>query len=283
MKLSGAKLTKKTISNWKIKLGIIGGSGLCHFSELDVFNRISIKTKYGCPSDDVSIASYNKENIAFIPRHGYKHNLPPHKIPYKANIAALKEIGVQHIIATSICGSLKKVVSPGSVVIPDQFVNLTWGRDDSFDFDKNIVHLPMSEPYCNHLRKILTYSSSKYFPLVFEKGTVVVIQGPRFSTIAESKWYIGNSWDIVNMTQYPECYFAKELGICYATIATITDYDVGIEQGSYNIQDADSFDFVQKIFIQNINNTKKTIFDFLDKESKSFACKCAHNLVKLYY
>src|SRR5665213_3269292 len=229
MSLFGLDMTDSNLK--KPKFGIIGGSGLCSLPELQVISKVRPETRYGLPSDDISICACGNEAVAFLPRHGSKHTLAPHKVPYKANLAALKEIGVKYVIGTCIVGSLKKDIPPGSFVLLDQFVNFTWGRDDSVDMDGGkFVHLPMAEPYCSHLRqRIIATAKLNAIPLI-PQGTVVVIQGPRFSTIAESQWFSKNGWDVVNMTQYPECYFAKELGLCYASVASVTDYDVGLHE-----------------------------------------------------
>lgn len=152
MSSSGPAMTDSTLR--KPKLGIIGGSGMCSFSELKVISEVRPETKYGFPSDVISICEADGQLVAFLPRHGSKHTVAPHKVPYKANLAALKEVGVEYVIGTCIVGSLKKEIVPGSVVLPDQFVNLTWGRDDYTVADGgSFVHLPMGEPYCNQLRE----------------------------------------------------------------------------------------------------------------------------------
>lgn len=215
-------------SNRKPKLGIIGGSGFYELPGLTEVERVKPRTKYGYPSDEITVGLYQDKPVAFLPRHGEKHQLPPHKVPYKANIAALKGLGVEKILATCIAGSLKEEIPPGSFVVIDQFVNLTWGRDDYFEADRSFVYLPMAQPYCSHLSRLVGTLGRQMGIPVRMGGTVVVIQGPRFSTLAESRWFIRNGWDLVNMTQYPECYFARELGICYAACAAITDYDPGV-------------------------------------------------------
>ncbi len=198
----------------KPKIGIIGGSGMCSFSELKVLSKIRPETKYGLPSDDILVCEHGGQLVAFLPRHGSKHVLAPHKVPYKANLAALRDIGVEYVIGTCIVGSLKKEIPPGSLVLFDQFVNLTWGRDDSTEADEgSFVHLPMGEPYCQSLRQKVLAVASTTGTIIVPRGTVAVIQGPRFSTIAESQWFSANGWDVVNMTQYPECYFAAEIGL----------------------------------------------------------------------
>jgi 5'-methylthioadenosine phosphorylase len=167
-------------------------------------------------------------------------------------------------------------------VIPDQFVNLTWGRDDYAKEDGgSFIHLPMGEPYCCHLREKLIEVASNLDLPHYPKGTVAVIQGPRFSTAAESRWLSANGWDIVNMTQYPECYFARELGICYAALAAVTDYDVGLQE-SLNI-DHENMDKVLKIFRNNIQNTKNLLLAFIGRAASELSCDCASIVVKAFY
>ena len=266
----------------KPKLGIIGGSGMCSFHELKVISEIKTKTKYGFPSDIISICELGNELVAFLPRHGPRHSIAPHKVPYKANLVALKEIGVEYVIGTCIVGSLKKEIIPGSVVLPDQFVDLTWGRDDSSEVDGNaFVHMPMGEPYCKHLREKIIETANEISLPIIQQATVVVIQGPRFSTSAESRWFSSNGWDIVNMTQYPECYFARELGLCYSAIATVTDYDVGLKESL--IMDPCRMDGVLKIFKSNIQKTKSLLLAFIGKAISDISCGCASVSLKAYY
>src|SRR3989338_7536124 len=184
-------------------IGVIGGSGLCRLPELTVSETVEVGTPYGKPSGSISVGELCGGRIAFLPRHGLKHAIPPHKVPYKANLAALKSLGVQHVIGTCVVGSLRKAVEPGTFVVPDQFINLTWGRDDTFEVDLKLIHLPMANPYCAHIRGVIN-GGVKAMRLKHESAaTLVVIQGPRFSTIAESKMYALLGGDVVNMTQYP--------------------------------------------------------------------------------
>ena len=174
---------------------------------------------------------------------------------YRANTAALREMGIGFMIAFCATGSLNKEIKPGHFVIPDQFVNFTWGRDTVQDPEEKFVHLPMAEPYSEKLRKVI-YEEGKNVNLkMHQAGTVVVIQGPRFNTRAESVWFSKMGWSIVNMTQYPECYFAKEAGIHYATIAGVTDYDVCLQNLGLNM-DKDKLKESSEIFKENVKNCK---------------------------
>jgi len=240
------------------------------------------ETKYGLPSDEIAICEHDDQLVAFLPRHGAKHKLAPHKVPYKANLAALKEIGVEFVVGTCIVGSLKKEITPGSLVIPDQFVNLTWGRDDYSEADGgSFIHLPMGEPYCEHLRKKITKVAQAVKVAIVPQGTVAVIQGPRFSTAAESRWLSANGWDIVNMTQYPECYFARELGLCYAAIAAVTDYDIGLQESL--VIDPRQMEGVLEIFKGNIQKTKDLLLAFIRQEAPELSCRCASMVLNAYY
>lgn len=263
------------------KIGIIGGSGLCTFPELDMVSRRSIDTKYGPPSGDVIIGTLGGTRIAYLPRHGPKHSFPPHKVPYKANLAALKAVGVETVIGTCIAGSLREDLAPGTLVIPDQFVNLTWGRDDSYEADGgSFLHLPMGSPYCSPVRDLIRNAAKTCGCVFVPKGTVAVIQGPRFSTAAESQWLSCNGWDIVNMTQYPECYFARELGLCYGAVAALTDFDVGLHKDL--TINSSRMDDVLQVFQDNILKLKR-LLTALAGEAPTFSCGCACTAVKAYY
>ncbi|MCX6731450.1 MAG: S-methyl-5'-thioadenosine phosphorylase [Candidatus Parcubacteria bacterium] len=208
-------------------IGLIGGSGFYKFFT-GKNKEIKIKTKYGWPSDKIIIGTLFGKKVAFLPRHGRKHTIPPHKINYQANIAALKQLGVSRIIAPCAVGSLKTKIRPGDFVFCDQFVDRTKKRNDTFFGGPKVVHLEMADPYCSQLRKIAAGQAEKMKLRFHPKGTAVVIEGPRFSTSAESLWFSKMDWDVVGMTQYPEAVLAGEMGICYLNISLVTDYDVGI-------------------------------------------------------
>ncbi|MBI5465026.1 S-methyl-5'-thioadenosine phosphorylase, partial [Candidatus Gottesmanbacteria bacterium] len=210
----------------KAEIGIIGGSG---FYELaSGLKEFKVETPYGSPSGKVAIGKIANHQIAFLPRHGRNHQLPPHKINYRANLWALKKLGVERILSVTACGSLQKEIKRGDFVVLDQFVDRTRGRADTFYDGPETIHISTAYPYCPELSK-LAYASAKKLKIpVHPKGTVVVIQGPRFSTKAESEWFTKMGWDVINMTGYPEVVLARELEMCYCAIALATDYDVGI-------------------------------------------------------
>ncbi|MBI4256517.1 MTAP family purine nucleoside phosphorylase [Candidatus Uhrbacteria bacterium] len=260
-------------------IGIIGGTGLETFPELTILESRLVKTPYGPPSEALWFAEYQGVPIVFLPRHGMVHQHAPHRIPYKANVFALKAVGVKTIISTCIVGSLKKKIAPGAFVLPDQFVHFTHGRDDGGD-ERVFIHLPMAEPFCQALRQEARTALLNEGATVYGQGTIVVIQGPRFSTKAESQFFIRNRWDVVNMTQYPECYFARELGLCYATIASVTDWDVGV--GKTLSMDPSNMDQVLAIFRRNVQVTRTTVLRLIERLG-SFRCGCAQHLIAEYY
>lgn len=260
---------------YKIDIGVFGGSGF--YSFLEQVEEIEIETPYGKPSDKIAIATFEGKKIAFLPRHGKNHQYPPHMIPYRANMHAMKQLGVKMILAPTASGSLKPEIKPGDFVVCDQFVDRTTGRKDTF-FDGPVTkHISPAQPYCPSLRKVAIETGKELGIKIHEKGTVVVIQGPRFSTIAESRWFSKMDWDVINMTQYPESYLAREMGICYANIALITDFDAGLE-GRDDIA-AVTEEEVLRVFEENNDKVKKLLFEIIKKlEVKSDKCPiCSAN------
>jgi len=209
------------------EIGVFGGSGF--YALLEDVQEHTIETPYGPPSDVVVIGEVAGRKVAFLPRHGRKHQIPPHAINYRANVYAMKMLGVQRIIGPCAAGSLQPHVRPGDFVICDQFVDRTTGRKDTFYDGPITTHVSTADPYCPQLRALAIATARELQLPVHEKGTVVVIQGPRFSTRAESRWFRSQGWEVINMTQYPECVLARELELCYVNISLITDYDVGLE------------------------------------------------------
>ncbi|MDQ6747500.1 MAG: S-methyl-5'-thioadenosine phosphorylase [Candidatus Dormibacteraeota bacterium] len=209
------------------EVGVIGGSGL--YQLLDDAGEMRIDTPYGPTSDAISVGLLGKRTVAFIPRHGRHHELPPHLVPYRANLWALKEIGVRRVIAPAASGSLQPGIEPGDIVVCDQFVDRTSGRPDTFSDRGKVIHASMAEPYCPAMRRLAREAAESLGIRVHGQGTVVVIQGPRFSTRAESRWFTSAGWSVVNMTQYPEAALARELGICYVNLSVVTDRDAGVE------------------------------------------------------
>lgn len=258
------------------EIGIFGGSGF--YSLLDDVQEITMETPYGAPSDQIAIAEIAGKRVAFLPRHGKQHQFPPHLINYRANLWAMKSLGVKQIIGPCAAGSLQANVKPGEFVVIDQFVNRTWGRKDTF-FDGPITrHLAAAEPYCSRMRKVAIDSAKQLGITVHETGTVVVIQGPRFSTKSESREFSKNGWEVINMTQYPEGWLARELGICYVNIALITDYDVGLE-GNPEIKPV-THEEVLKVFSTNNDKLRNLLFAMIENLVDDPDCSCREHLME---
>ena len=206
-------------------LGVIGGSGFYTFFGPDA-RSVSVDTPYGAPSGAITVGTVGGHEVAFLPRHGVNHEYSPHTVPYRANMWALRALGVRRIFAPCAVGSLTPELGPGSMVVPDQLVDRTSARRDTY-FDSGGIHVAFADPYCPELRAVATE-----LPGVVDGGTMVVIQGPRFSTRAESRWFAAQGFTLVNMTGYPEAVLARELEICYAAIALVTDLDAGIDSAT---------------------------------------------------
>lgn len=251
-------------------IGIFGGSGF--YDLLDNVKEIEVETEYGQPSDKIMVGEYEGRKLAFLPRHSKEHHLPPHKIPYKANIAAFKKLGVSQIIAPCAAGSLQAKIKPGDFVVLDQFVDRTYGRDDTFYHGPKVVHIAGAQPYCPTLRPIAVAACQKNNIKVHDGGTVVVVNGPRFSAKAESRWFAGQGWEVINMTQYPEVILAREMEICYCGIALITDFDAGLEglQDIYPVV----YQEVLKVFKENNEKIKKIILEMVKNLPPAGQCSC---------
>jgi 5'-methylthioadenosine phosphorylase len=264
-----------------VDYAIIGGSGMYGLEFLTGPTSALIYVKgYGLVSNPVTFGRIGDKKIVFIPRHGKDHSLYPHQVPYAANIMLLKKLGVKFIISTSIAGSLNSKITPGMMVIPDQFVNFT-KRDDKQTMDNSrIIHAPMGEPYCNHVRSLIANACSKLGIAFTDKATVSVIDGPRFNTKSESIIQQSIGCDIVNMTQYPEVYYARLAGICYANLAAITDYDVCIE-GSLNFSKS-NYGEVLKVFKENIKKQRQVLNNILFNLPE-INCECAKDVLKPFF
>jgi 5'-methylthioadenosine phosphorylase len=249
-------------------IGIIGGTGLYTF--FDDIEEKWIDTPYGKTSDKIAFANHEGKEIVFLPRHGKTHNLPPHKINYLANIWALKSLNVTHIISATAAGSLQKNIKPGDFVICNQFIDKTKNRQDTFYNGPKIVHIGGVEPYCQIVSD-LCYKTAKKLNLPCHKtGTAVVIEGPRFSTSAESKHYTNMGWEVINMTQYPEVVLARELEMCYSNISLITDYDSGFEGEKPSIDIAEAI----KIFKLNTEKMQNLILKVIEQIDLNRICSC---------
>jgi len=258
----------------RAEIGVFGGSGF--YSLMEDFQEIKIETPYGAPSDSVAIGTVAGKRVAFLPRHGKHHQYPPHMIPYLANIYAMKKLGVTRIIGPTCVGSLQSSIKPGDFVVCDQFVDRTGGRKDTFYDGPIATHVSSAEPYCPTLRKVAVEIGREQGITMHDGGTCVIIQGPRFSSRAESSWFTKMGWHVVNMTQYPECILALEQEICYVNIALITDYDAGIvAEGGAEPVNADE---VVKVLIANNERVKNLILEMIKRMPDTRDCCCAHAL-----
>jgi 5'-methylthioadenosine phosphorylase len=244
------------------KIGVFGGSGF--YSLLEDVREAKVDTPYGAPSDSVFLANVLGRPVAFIPRHGRHHTIPPHLVNYRANVWAMRSLGCKAIISPCAAGSLQKEVAPGDFVVCDQFVDRTTGRKDTFYDGPIVTHVSPADMYHPILRKLAVETIKAHGITCHDGGTVVVIQGPRFSTKSESKWFHDQGWEVINMTQYPEAYLCHELGMGVVNISLITDYDSGVHAGTEAVNATD----VLAVFRQNAERIKKVVLDLIGKIPK---------------
>jgi 5'-methylthioadenosine phosphorylase len=249
------------------EIGIIGGTGLYDPRLLKNSKDVKVKTLFGKPSDVITIGELEGKLLAFLPRHGRKHTIRPTDVNSRANIAAMKQLGVKSILASSTVGSLKEEYKPGDIVFVDQFIDRTTRREQSFFTEGKVCHISVAEPMCPHLRRILTKVAIKEKVRFHDTGTYVCIEGPRFSTKAESRMYQNWGADVVGMTLVPECVLAREAEICYASIAMVTDYDVWKDHPV-------CVDDVVKTMKANIQNVKQIIAETIKRVPKEKECQC---------
>lgn len=255
-------------------IGVFGGSGF--YSLIENAREAVIETPYGAPSEKLALGEIAGKRVAFLPRHGKDHRYPPHMINYRANLYAMKMLGVRRIIAPTACGSLTPQFKPGSMVVADQIVDRTTGRKDTFYDGPITTHVSFADPYCPTMRPVAIEQLRALGIDTHDHGTVVVIQGPRFSTRSESKWFSSLGWEVINMTQYPESYLARELEMCYINISLITDYDVGLE-GVGGINPVSHHEVIE-VFNSNNARVKDGIFKIVERLDIEADCSCLHAL-----
>ncbi len=241
-------------------IGVVGGSGFYTFFGADA-RSVVVDTPYGQPSAPITVGRVGCHEVAFLPRHGLSHEYSPHTVPYRANMWALRALGVRRVFGPCAVGSLSAELGAGSIVIPDQLVDRTRGRADTY-FDSGGIHVEFADPYCPNLRAVATQA-----PGVIDGGTMVVIQGPRFSTRAESQWFARQGFTLVNMTGYPEAVLARELEMCYAAIALVTDVDAGLAHGA-GVRAVDVF----AEFERNIGPFKELVHGAIDRTASERVC-----------
>ena len=249
------------------EIGIFGGTGIYDSGLLENSKEITVDTPYGKTSDSITIGEFNGRNIAFMPRHGKKHTIPPHLINFRANIWAFKELGVKRIIAPSAVGSLKKEFEPGNFALPSQFIDFTKSRKGTFSEDGRVIHISVADPFCPELQKVILNVAKKQEIKIHQDCTYVCIEGPRFSTKAESRFFRTTGADIIGMTLVPECQLAREAQICYVSLSTVTDYDVWAEKPVTAKE-------VMETLAKNVEMTKKLLTFVIDQIPEVKSCSC---------
>jgi 5'-methylthioadenosine phosphorylase len=251
---------------------VIGGSGF--YSLIEGARAHPIDTPYGAPSGPITIGEVRGHEVAFLPRHGAKHQLPPHRVPYRANLWALKEVGVERVLGPCAVGSLQADVRLGDFVVCDQLVDRTSGRALTFYDGPETTHISFADPYCPTMRDAIVERGRAAGLPIRDGGTVVVIEGPRFSSRSESEFYSRQGWEVINMTQVPEAQLARELELCYATISLVTDYDVGVA----GEVEAVSHEEVVRVFGENLGRLRSLVFDVIDALPVERTCPCGSAL-----
>ncbi|HUP87554.1 MAG TPA: S-methyl-5'-thioadenosine phosphorylase [Acidimicrobiales bacterium] len=256
------------------EIGVFGGSGFYAF--LDDVVEVAVHTPYGAPSAPVAVGTVADRRVAFLPRHGAHHELPPHRVDFRANVWALHSLGVTRVIGPCAAGSLRSDRRPGEVVVLDQLVDRTSGRSRDTFFDGGVAgHVSFSDPYCGELAPFAVAAARSSGVTVHDGGTVVVVPGPRFSTRAESAYFARQGWDVINMTQYPEAYLCRELGLCYCGMALVTDFDNLPGESPVRM------DEVFRVLRSNVDRTRSLLFELIPRipaQRTPSSCACASAL-----
>lgn len=261
----------------RAEIGVIGGSGFYEF--LEGAERVHVDTPFGDPSDDLVVGELRGRRVAFVARHGKGHRFPPHLVPYRANLWALRSLGVRQVLAPCAVGSLRRELGPGTVVVVDQVVDRTWGRPHTvYDQLGAVVHVGFAEPFCPRGRPVVVAAAREAGPAVEDGGTLVVVNGPRFSSRAESQWHQQAGWSVVGMTGMPEAAIARELALCFTTVALVTDLDAGVE-GESGV----THEEVLQVFAQNVEGLKAVLTDAVEalppaESDEAATCPCRRSL-----
>ena len=253
--------------NETAEIGIFGGTGIYDSGILKNSKEITVDTPYGKTSDSITVGEFNGRNVAFMPRHGKKHTIPPHLINFRANIWAFKELGIKRIIAPSAVGSLKEEFEPGHFALPSQFIDFTKSRKGTFSEDGKVIHISVADPFCPELQNVILNVTKKEKIQMHENCTYVCMEGPRFSTKSESRFFRTTGADIIGMTLVPECQLAREAQICYVSISTVTDYDVWAEKPVTAKE-------VMETLAKNVETTKKILTLVIDQIPEIKSCSC---------
>jgi len=261
----------------RAEIGVIGGSGFYEF--LSDSERVSITTPFGDPSDDLVFGEIEGRRVAFLARHGQGHRFPPHRVNYRANLWALRSVGVRQVLAPGAVGSLRPEHGPGTMVVPDQVVDRTWGRDHTvYDSIGPVVHVGFSDPYCPRGRAAVVNAGGTAGEVMVDGGTLVVINGPRFSSRAESLWHQQAGWTVVGMTGMPEAGIARELAMCFTAIALVTDHDAGV-----HLDEAVTHEEVLRVFARSLDGLKAVLRSAIvalpaPEDDASATCPCRRSL-----
>jgi 5'-methylthioadenosine phosphorylase len=248
-------------------VGVIGGSGLYEF--LDDAREVAVETPYGSPSDVLTIGTVGGRQVAFLPRHGRDHRYPPHAIPFRANLWALRAVGVRQVLGPCAVGSLTTSYGPGTLVVPDQLVDRTTGRSQTYYDEGGAVHIQFADPYCPVGRATAVAAGRAAGWVPAASGTLVIVDGPRFSTRAESQWYASQGWTLIGMTGHPEAVLARELALCYTAVALVTDTDAGVTEGE-GVTHAE----VLEVFAQNVQRLRGLLQTVIERLPSVRTCSC---------
>ncbi|MEF8879181.1 MAG: S-methyl-5'-thioadenosine phosphorylase [Candidatus Thermoplasmatota archaeon] len=255
-----------------VEIGIIGGSGLYKMGIIEEPEEIEVETPFGKPSDKITIGKIDGVEIAFLPRHGKKHQFPPHKVNYRANVFALKECGVEYLVSTAAVGSLKKEMKPCDFVIANQLFDRSFKRPNTFFEEGVVVHVALADPFCPKLSDI-AYETVQNQDVNVHRGTYICMEGPQFSTLAESNLYRSWDMDVIGMTLAPEAKLAREAEMCLTAILTVTDYDCWYEE-----EESVSVTSVVENLKKNNKNMAEIIRNLIPKIDYERTCECSHAL-----
>jgi 5'-methylthioadenosine phosphorylase len=266
-------MTKTTAKTEKVTIGVIGGSGLYEMEGLTNIRTVRIATPFGKPSDDYIIGTLHGKRVAFLPRHGKGHRVMPTDINYRANIFGMKKLGVQRIISVSAVGSMKEAIKPGDIVIPDQFYDHTKHRRSTFFGNGVVAHVGMADPVCGSLCEVLAQAGDRAGATVHRGGTYLCMEGPQFSTRAESLIYRTWNADVIGMTNATEAKLAREAELCYSTIALATDYDCW-----HHSEEAVTVEAVLEVMKHNIETSRAMIREAVQMLPEARSCGCGESL-----
>ena len=264
-------MSATTSSEDRAEIGVIGGSGF--YSFVSGARAVPVETPFGPPSEPPHVGTVAGRRVAFLPRHGRDHRLPPHRVDYRANLWALRAVGVRQVLAPCAVGSMLPELGPGSLVVPDQVIDRTWGRAHTvYDAVGPVVHVPFADPYCPRGRQVAIDAADSTGWPARPDGTLVVVNGPRFSSRAESRWHAASGAHIVGMTGMPEASIARELALCYTSLAVVTDLDAGFEHGA-----GVTYEEVMSTFAASIDRLKAVLTDAV-RGLPDDDCQCRHVL-----